>query len=187
MSFTQPTALPERLIRPVICIGVPNGENVGLLPFMCVDFYMHGQRSKRVLINWTYGKTSGAESQHRVEHTDEIIFDGDLGRMKLFQLQSLQTETTVEVRFMLPSERGRQLSERIREVIERSKDGARVLFVIPKAVSDSEFYAALSIVVNQDAEVQVDEQIMGDPILSLRELGLTIDDPFIEVDPRQLG
>ncbi len=165
---------PDKLIRPILCIGLRQITQAAVIPLMCVDFFGFGQRRKRIFINWTYGSLAGAE----------IKFDSDLGKMKLLQLESLKLDGKVQLRFMLPSERGRTFSERMKEIIDTAEDGSKVLFVIPKDVPDSEFYSALSILVNPSTkEVKVDEKIMGDPVLSLKELGVEVNEPFGEVNP----
>lgn len=181
--MTSPN-IHELLIRPIICIGLTQGENATIIPLMCVDFFTHSQRSRRIFINWSYGCLIDKDTHDKL---DDIKFDSELGEIKLLQLQKLKMGGDVQLRLMLTSERGRTFSDRIKEIIDHAEDGSRILFVIPKEVKDSEFYSALSISINPSGEVSMDEKIMGDPIFSLKELGVSITEPFTEIDPRGLS
>lgn len=154
---------------PVISIGFINQDKQNqIVPFYVVDLY-DGPVRKRLYVNYTFGK--------RVDANPPIKFDNNLGNIKMDLFCHLSMKGAIEVPICV-GETEDQQTEMVQMALENMPDKTRVLVVLEKTDSDDvPFFRAINI-----RQKGSDDMAQPNQVFTLKDLGLTISDPFKEFD-----
>lgn len=156
------------LANAILNVGISELGRVNIIPLYQVRVVSETGITKKIIVNWTYGKADG----------EELKFESDIGLVKQAQMTHLNTQDMIKVIVIQDGD----VCKKIQHHIVNSDDRDVLFFVWEKSLSEDEvFFHALNLKIGN----KMIEPIQ--PPMLLSETGLTINKPFLEFTADELG
>lgn len=152
-------------------ISATKGQPAVIVPFYKADLYDERGTVKRLFVNYSFG------SWDRVR--ERIKYKSSLGQVKERLFTSIVGSKAIAL--YCDGKTMEQIKAQILDVMWATSGDSKILFVFDKRVADDEpFFEAIGI-------KQRGQMVKGlSPPLSLADVGLTVQPPFVAISPDEL-